>query len=184
MRNVQQYWECPSCGHVNDGMFCIECGSLRPGCVKAAQVESFPQKTDNSTPMPNEDKWRCYICGHENTERFCLFCGQSRDNNDKIVIPDPQAFTAFPPIVPNMMPARGMMCDIPNMTPPDPNSAEPWSCPNCEHNNKGGEYCFNSGMPNPNVPKKDNNWICPDCGMKVSGAPFCPECGKKKPEAE
>lgn len=48
-------WTC-SCGHVNTGKFCSECGSPRP-------VANGP--------------WTC-SCGHVNTGKFCSECGKPR----------------------------------------------------------------------------------------------------------
>ena len=181
MRNVQQYWECPMCGHVNEDVFCRECGSLRPGVVKVPQAVPSTQVSDNSAPAQDDGKWRCHICGHDNTESFCSVCGQSKENNAKMIVPDQSAFPSFPSMNQNMQPARGMMCDMPFTVPSDPKINEPWVCPNCEHTNKGGEYCFNCGVPNP-VLQKDKDWICPDCGASMPArSTFCHECGKLKP---
>lgn len=50
-------WTC-SCGHVNTGKFCSECGSPKPA---------------------PSGEWTC-SCGHVNTGRFCSECGSPRPN--------------------------------------------------------------------------------------------------------
>ncbi len=45
-------WTCPSCGKVNKGNFCIECGAKKPA-----------------------DGWTCPSCGKVNKGKFCSECG-------------------------------------------------------------------------------------------------------------
>ena len=129
------------------GNFCCECGSVKPGYVSANKQAQ--NASDNATVSTDTDgKWRCKVCGTRNTDSKCSFCGQTKIDNDKIVIPDQTAspqITLFP--YPDVQPARGLMCDMPQMTQPDPNDVQPWLCTNCDHTSKGGEYCFNCGMP-------------------------------------
>jgi membrane protease subunit (stomatin/prohibitin family) len=47
-------WKC-SCGAVNDGKFCAECGS----------------------PKPQENGWKC-ACGNINKGKFCSECGSKK----------------------------------------------------------------------------------------------------------
>ena len=51
-------WTC-SCGEVNTGKFCNECGKPKPA------------------PKPSMDRWTC-SCGEVNTGRFCNECGKPR----------------------------------------------------------------------------------------------------------
>ncbi len=51
-------WTC-SCGHVNTGKFCMECGGQKPA------------------PAPAADGWTC-SCGHVNTGKFCMECGAKK----------------------------------------------------------------------------------------------------------
>ena len=46
-------WTC-TCGHVNTGKFCVECGTKKP-----------------------EEGWTC-ACGHVNTGKFCSECGAKK----------------------------------------------------------------------------------------------------------
>lgn len=149
MRNVQEYWECPMCGHMNKEMFCTECGALRPGVVKAPVVPPVNTADNKDVTEQNGETWRCHICGYNNTTDYCHVCGQHKVNNDNFVVPYQYDFPSFPSMGPNMQPARGLMFQMPQPTPLDPEVAEPWVCPNCDHSNKGGEYCFNCGKRNP-----------------------------------
>lgn len=53
-------WEC-SCGAVNNGNFCQQCGKQRP------------ETTKNSN-----GSWFCQQCGTKNTGNFCQQCGTPR----------------------------------------------------------------------------------------------------------
>ena len=46
-------WTCPTCGNVNVGKFCPECG----------------------TPKPEDPTWTCPTCGNVNEGKFCPECG-------------------------------------------------------------------------------------------------------------
>ena len=169
-------WKCSACGTENSSNFCRECGSVKPGYVPGnKQAQNVSDDTDG--------KWRCKVCGTTNTDSKCSFCGQTKSENDKFVVPQQQVvpqINMFP--YPNMEPARGLMCNTPDITPPAPDDAEPWLCTNCNHTSKGGEYCFNCGMPKSKAAKKDETWICPDCNTELGkDEPFCPECGKINP---
>lgn len=144
----------------------------------------------------NTENWKCPMCGHENTGRFCCECGAPNPANSKqsapvsnqtassnnAVVPPQQAFptislNTYPP---GTLPARGMMCEP--IPPTQPQNTEPWLCTRCDHTNKGGDFCFNCGMPRSKAAAKDEAWICPDCGTQVDkDSPFCPECGKFDP---
>ena len=52
---AQDGWTC-SCGAVNTGKFCMECGASKPA------------------PKPAEGSWTC-SCGAVNTGKFCMECG-------------------------------------------------------------------------------------------------------------
>ena len=51
-------WTC-SCGAVNTGKFCAQCGAKKP------------------EPKPAEGSWTC-TCGHVNTGKFCMECGAKK----------------------------------------------------------------------------------------------------------
>ena len=60
--NTMGTWTC-KCGRVNEGKFCVICGSPRP----AAPV----------TPPPQPAEWVC-ACGEHNKGKFCVKCGKPR----------------------------------------------------------------------------------------------------------
>ena len=60
--NTMGTWTC-KCGRVNEGKFCVICGSPRP----AAPV----------TPPPRPAEWVC-ACGEHNKGKFCVKCGKPR----------------------------------------------------------------------------------------------------------
>ena len=180
MSDNKESWKCPACGNEEIHNFCRECGTMRPDIVNGTTTVQDPTDT-KAAPSVSGNMWKCNICGHENSGQFCAECGQNKDNNEKILDHDLLAFQTFPPMQAYVEPARGLLFDTQMVKPIDPKCAEPWVCNNCEHTNKGGEYCFNCGKPNP-VLQKDKDWICPDCGTNVKdGAPFCQKCGKKNP---
>jgi len=55
---IADTWVCPSCGAVNDGKFCKECGSKKPEASA---------------------NWTCPNCGTVNDGKFCKNCGTKRD---------------------------------------------------------------------------------------------------------
>ena len=62
-----EMWRC-SCGTVNNGRFCVQCGSPRPSA----------EPTAPEAPAPAEaGKWTCG-CGQENEGNFCFRCGAPR----------------------------------------------------------------------------------------------------------
>ena len=60
-------WRC-SCGAVNNGKFCVQCGSRKPSEEAAA-----PEKP----AAVSLGKWVC-SCGNENEGNFCNRCGSPR----------------------------------------------------------------------------------------------------------
>ena len=60
--NTMGTWTC-KCGRVNEGKFCVICGSPRP----AAPV----------IPPPHPAEWVC-ACGEHNKGKFCVKCGEPR----------------------------------------------------------------------------------------------------------
>ena len=74
-------WTC-SCGTVNTGKFCRECGSSKPrpadswtcSCGFVNTGRFCPQC---GSPRPERDSWTC-DCGAINTGKFCMECGRPR----------------------------------------------------------------------------------------------------------
>lgn len=72
-------WTC-SCGTVNTGKFCRECGSSKPrpadswtcSCGSVNTGRFCPQC---GSPRPERDSWTC-DCGAINTGKFCMECGR------------------------------------------------------------------------------------------------------------
>ena len=56
MRPAGDSWTC-SCGAVNTGKFCMECGTPKPAPVEG---------------------WTCPSCGAVNKGKFCMECGQKK----------------------------------------------------------------------------------------------------------
>lgn len=68
-------WEC-SCGTINTGKFCAECGSKKPEPTPA--------------PAPADDgSWDC-ACGSHNTGKFCPECGSKKPEAAPTPAPEPQ----------------------------------------------------------------------------------------------
>ncbi len=61
-------WRC-SCGNVNSGKFCVECGQPKP----SAEAAPEPPKP----AAANADEWTCG-CGNLNKGNFCFRCGARR----------------------------------------------------------------------------------------------------------
>ena len=70
-------WTC-SCGTVNTGKFCIECG----------------------TPKPADDGWKCPSCGTVNKGKFCLECGAKRPSGAPVYRCDKCGWTPEDPTHP------------------------------------------------------------------------------------
>ena len=70
-------WEC-TCGAINTGKFCAECGAKRPE----------PTLTPVPTAAPAADgEWDC-TCGSHNSGKFCPECGSKRP--EATPVPEPQ----------------------------------------------------------------------------------------------
>lgn len=73
-------WTC-SCGAVNTGKFCPECGSPKPSPEEwtcscgAVNTGKFCQNC--GSPKPVSETWTC-SCGAVNTGKFCQNCGSRR----------------------------------------------------------------------------------------------------------
>ena len=77
-------WTC-SCGAVNTGKFCMECGASKPAPKMAAgkwtcscgavNVGKFCMEC--GAPKPAQDGWTC-SCGAVNKGKFCVECGKKK----------------------------------------------------------------------------------------------------------
>ncbi len=73
-------WTC-SCGTVNTGRFCSECGKPKPSpqgswTCECGTVNTGKFCSECGKPKPS-DEWTC-SCGTVNTGKFCSQCGQKR----------------------------------------------------------------------------------------------------------
>lgn len=73
-------WQC-SCGAVNQGKFCAECGAKKPEndswTCTCGTVNKGKFCSECGSPKPEDDSWKC-ACGAENTGKFCQNCGAKR----------------------------------------------------------------------------------------------------------
>lgn len=72
-------WNC-SCGAVNTGKFCIECGKPKPAPQGSWKCECGAENTGKfctecGKPKPQADGWTC-SCGAVNKGKFCTECGK------------------------------------------------------------------------------------------------------------
>lgn len=80
--NTLNQWKC-SCGALNTGNFCNNCGSKKPASLTwkcscgAENTGNFCQNCGAKRPESNE--WTC-SCGTVNTGNFCQGCGKKRGN--------------------------------------------------------------------------------------------------------
>ena len=74
-------WTC-SCGTVNTGKFCTECGKAKPDDGKwtcsCGTVNTGKFCTECGKAKPDDGKWIC-SCGAENTGKFCTQCGKAKE---------------------------------------------------------------------------------------------------------
>lgn len=74
-------WTC-SCGAVNSGKFCAECGKPKPVAnagwtCSCGAVNSGKFCSECGKPRPEGD-WFCSECGAKNSGKFCSECGKPR----------------------------------------------------------------------------------------------------------
>lgn len=74
-------WTC-SCGKVNTGKFCAECGNPKPAPSGSWKCQCGAENTGKfcsecGKPKPDDGKWVCG-CGNENTGKFCAECGKPK----------------------------------------------------------------------------------------------------------
>ncbi len=77
-------WTC-SCGAVNTGKFCSECGSPKPApagewkcSCGAVNTGKFCSECGSPRPAAEADTWFCSECGAKNKGMFCSECGKKR----------------------------------------------------------------------------------------------------------
>lgn len=80
---AKEQWTC-SCGAVNSGKFCMECGSPKPApagvwvCSCGTQnTGKFCMECGSPKPAAEPESWTC-TCGTVNTGKFCMECGKTR----------------------------------------------------------------------------------------------------------
>lgn len=61
---LAEEWNCPGCDTVQDGNFCIYCGTKKPS-----------------------DEWECPSCGMVVTGKFCYNCGQAKADAGSVPAP-------------------------------------------------------------------------------------------------
>ena len=87
-------WTC-SCGTVNEGTFCTECGKKRPQETSSSWIcscgtENYGKfRTECGKKKPEKVKYRCSNCGYVPTDptappRFCPQCGDKFGDEDKV----------------------------------------------------------------------------------------------------
>ena len=151
-------WQC-SCGTVNTGKFCPNCGKTKP---EPAEKWTCSCGTTNEGKFcmncgkAKPEAWTC-ACGTTNEGKFCKNCGKAK----------PEAWTCACGTT-----NEGKFCKNCGKAKP-----EAWTCA-CGTSNTGS-FCQNCGKvkPEPSV-----SWTC-TCGASNTGK-FCQNCGKTKPEEE
>lgn len=72
-------WQCPSCGKMQSGRFCPDCGTAKPEqwvCPSCGKVQIGRFCPDCGTAKP--EQWICPSCGSRQTSKFCSNCGTPR----------------------------------------------------------------------------------------------------------
>lgn len=77
-------WTC-SCGDVNTGKFCMECGAPKPRSKKeewtcscgTINTGKFCSECGTPKPVIKNEEWKC-SCGTVNTGKFCSECGAKK----------------------------------------------------------------------------------------------------------
>ena len=67
-KKPEEGWTCPSCGAVNKGKFCAECGAKRPAGAPVYQCDKCGWKPEDPAHPP----------------KFCPKCGDLFDENDRV----------------------------------------------------------------------------------------------------
>ena len=80
--SVANGWTC-TCGAVNGGKFCSECGKAKPEDKASWKCECGSVNTGRFCPecgkaKPENTSWFCPECGTKNTAKFCSECGTKR----------------------------------------------------------------------------------------------------------
>ena len=75
-----QTWNC-TCGHVNTGKFCMECGKPKPHTstwICTCGTENTGKFCmECGAPKPADKSWTC-VCGTVNEGKFCMECGKPK----------------------------------------------------------------------------------------------------------
>jgi membrane protease subunit (stomatin/prohibitin family) len=75
-------WTC-SCGAVNTGKFCAECGQKKPEAqgswtCSCGAVNTGKFCAECGAKKPESSEWFCTECGQKNTGKFCSGCGNKK----------------------------------------------------------------------------------------------------------
>ena len=73
-------WTC-SCGAVNTGKFCAECGAKKPDdgwTCSCGTVNKGKFCVECGAKKPESSEWFCSECGTKNTGKFCSGCGKPK----------------------------------------------------------------------------------------------------------
>lgn len=74
-------WTC-SCGKVNTGKFCSDCGAKKPEVsgwtCSCGKVNTGKFCSECGAKKPESSEWFCSECGTKNTGKFCSGCGKPK----------------------------------------------------------------------------------------------------------
>lgn len=73
--NNENFWHCPSCGRLNSGGFCTDCGKKKP-TAQDEETQNVDQGHYGQRTAPAQ--WKCPACETLNSGDFCIVCGKKR----------------------------------------------------------------------------------------------------------